>query len=666
MARLKMKRLSLAASMTDSKMIIDALQRLGAVELSEPEETEGFYTMDTSASVSQTERYISVAENAAAVLDKYAPRKGSLTDFLKPRKELTAAQFAARSADADKTLSVCLAVNSAEREMADCAAGITRCRTKLLQLAPWKSVDVPFTKMKSRHAGMIAGAFPKQYSREDVLNILAAALPDNEAVDCSVVSDSPEQTCVLVLCMNADRTEVKNALRAAGMTQMTDNSPLSPAQRIQQYEKEIEKLEKKREELEASIKEKEPCRDDIDFLLDFLIIRKDKNSALSKVLMNSRIFVIEGWIPENRVDDLKGFIENSRVDAAYDIRDPLPDDDEPVKLKNGWLSAPVEDVTEMYSLPSKTDIDPTPFMSLLYYVFFGMMLSDAGYGLLIAGLTGALLLKYRNMESKWKNTLRKFFFCGVSTVFWGAMYGSWFGDFPNVVRHSFLGLTDVRIYLWTDPLQNIMKVLVFCFIIGLICLFWGEFLNGLKDIKQGHILDAICDTVPTYTTIIGIAPVFLKMFMPVPEWMTKYNMYVLIAGVVLIVLTRGRHAPTVAGKITGGLAGLYNVFSGYLGDVLSFSRLLALGLSTGVVAQVINMLATLPQNMALKIVMTVVVFPLGHLMNIAINAFGAYVHTNRLMFVEFFGKFYEGGGRAFSPLKANTKSYRFKEEISNV
>ena len=148
-----------------------------------------------------------------------------------------------------------------------------------------------------------------------------------------------------------------------------------------------------------------------------------------------------------------------------------------------------------------------------------------------------------------------------------------------------------------------------------------------------------------------------------PQTLTAIGKYVALVGAVLTVLTSGRSAKNIIGKLGGGLYGLYNTASGYLGDILSYSRLLALGLSTGVIATVINLLGTMPGNKVAKLILFIIVFLLGHTANIAINLIGTYVHTNRLQYVEFFSKFYEGGGRSFTPLKADTKHFRFKEEI---
>ena len=378
--------------------------------------------------------------------------------------------------------------------------------------------------------------------------------------------------------------------------------------------------------------------------------------------MTNRVFVLRGYIPEKRVEKVVGALEKSYT-VAVEVTDPDREtQDAPVLLENNAFAAPVESITEMYSLPGKDDIDPNPVMAFFYYVFFGLMLSDAGYGLLmvIAMLFAKAKLK---LEPKMKKTVNMFLYCGISTMFWGTMFGSWFGDAPQVIAREFFGKEIGSTAVWFEPVNDPMKLLLYSFLFGIIHLFVGLGVRFYMLWKDGKHLDAICDVVPVYLLVTGAAPLCAGIIIDVPTMFTTIGKYLAIAGAVLTVLTSGRSSKNILGKLGGGLYGLYNTASGYLGDILSYSRLLALGLSTGVIATVINLLGTMPGNKIVKLILFIFVFLVGHTANIAINLIGTYVHTNRLQYVEFFSKFYEGGGRSFTPLKANTKHFRFKEEI---
>ena len=392
-------------------------------------------------------------------------------------------------------------------------------------------------------------------------------------------------------------------------------------------------------------------------------MRKDKYEVLNSLGFTDNTFVLTGYIPEKYVSSIQKEIEK-KFTVSISITDPAEDEDVPVLLENGSFSAPVEGITKMYAMPGKKDVDPTPVMSFFYYLLFGMMLSDAGYGLLMVIGTTIALKKFK-LESTMQKTLRMFRNCGISTVFWGAMFGSWFGDIIQVVAREFFKKEIVSTALWFQPLDDPIKLLLFSFGIGILHLFLGVAVSGKMAWDEGRKLDAFMDTIPIYLLITGVAPLAASILTSVPSVLKNIGKYLLIAGLVLLILTQGRSSRSIFGKFFGGLYAVYNVATGWLGDILSYSRLLALGLATGCIASVINLIGVMPQSTAVKAIVLTVVFIVGHTANLAINLLGAYVHTDRLQFVELFSKFYTGGGREFSPLAVNTKYIKFKEENIN-
>ena len=315
-------------------------------------------------------------------------------------------------------------------------------------------------------------------------------------------------------------------------------------------------------------------------------------------------------------------------------------------------------------MPAVKDVDPTPVMSFFYYLFFGMMLSDAGYGLVILIGTTLALKKFR-LETTMRRTLEMFRNCGISTLIWGALFGSWFGDIILVVAKEFAGKEIGSTALWFEPTNDPIKLLLFAFGLGIIHLFVGVAVSFRMTWNEGRKLDAVLDTLPIYMIIIGVVPIGAAIFTEVPGVLKSIGIPLMTAGAALLLLTSGRSSKSVFGKFFGGLYALYNTATGWLSDILSYSRLLALGLATGSIASVINLIGTMPENIVFKAVLLTVVFVLGHSVNMAINLLGAYVHTDRLQFVELFSKFYTGGGREFQPLTVNTKYIKFKEENNN-
>lgn len=666
MAKLKMKSIELIAPLEQSKEIVDLLQRMGTVELTDCEEDDALYKLSTGVTVSTFERFLTAAESAQKTLDKYAPQKkglikGLLSSF-DGRKEVEFSDYLKKSDRADDILRECYKINSLEGDIREAEVDNVRCRTAMDALEPWLGLDIPMQSKGTETTAVFVGTFPIEYDVQSLLSALAAAAPDCSEVDVDIVSATQERTCAVIFCHRECEKEIFEALRELNFAWPGDPTKHPPKVRYERLCKQIESNDADSCSAQKEIAEFAGSREDIAFVADYFRIQKEKYSALEKLAMTNRVFVLRGYIPEKRVEKVVGALEKSYT-VAVEVTDPDPEtQDVPVLLENNAFAAPVESITEMYSLPGKDDIDPNPVMAFFYYVFFGLMLSDAGYGLLmvIAMLFAKAKLK---LETRTKKTVNMFLYCGISTMFWGTMFGSWFGDAPQVIAREFFGKEIGSTAVWFEPVNDPMKLLLYSFLFGIIHLFVGLGVRFYMLWKDGKHLDAICDVVPVYLLVTGAAPLGAGIIIDVPTMLTTIGKYLAIAGAVLTVLTSGRSSKNILGKLGGGLYGLYNTASGYLGDILSYSRLLALGLSTGVIATVINLLGTMPGNKIAKLILFIFVFLVGHTANIAINLIGTYVHTNRLQYVEFFSKFYEGGGRSFTPLKANTKHFRFKEEI---
>jgi len=334
-------------------------------------------------------------------------------------------------------------------------------------------------------------------------------------------------------------------------------------------------------------------------------------------------------------------------------------------MENGSFTEPMESVIEMYSMPGRRDIDPSGIMAFFYYFLFGMMLSDAGYGILMTVFC-AVMLKRSTVEGSMRKMLKMFFWSGISTTIWGLLFGSFFGDIIPVIYTQFLDLPAPDIALWFVPIENTLKLLVFSLGVGIAHLLLGLTANIYMKKKEGDLVGGLLDNVPVMLLVLGVAPFGGSIFVDVPSIAVNIGLYVAIAGVIGIVLFSSRESKSIVGRLGGGLYALYNNVSGYMSDILSYSRLLALGLATGSIAEVINMMGTLPSNKIAKALLLIVVFVLGHALNMAINLLGAYVHTVRLQFVELLPKFYEGGGRAMKPFAMNTKYFKIKNNSKNT
>jgi V/A-type H+-transporting ATPase subunit I len=343
---------------------------------------------------------------------------------------------------------------------------------------------------------------------------------------------------------------------------------------------------------------------------------------------------MEGWVAKPDMERIEKAVLKRLPEAYITFSDPGEEDDVPVVLKNPAFVEPFEMITDLYSPPGKSDFDPNKLVSVFYFIFFGMMLSDAAYGIVLAAL-GIWALRTLKPRGMMKKLLGVITLGGISTIFWGAMFGGWLGDL--------LGLPP----LWINPLEEPMTLLMLSFALGIIQIFAGLGAAFYKNFKAGNVLDAVFDQGLWLMLLIGIL-----MFLYPP--LTGVAKVLTAVGAVGLVLTQGRSKKGIIGKLISGVLSLYGV-TGYLSDVLSYSRILALGLATGVIAMVINTMAKMLGFNIIGYVLMAVALVVGHAFNLVINVLGSYVHSSRLQYVEFFGKFYDGGGRTFNPFMVKTK-----------
>ncbi|EWM53697.1 V-type ATP synthase subunit I [Ruminococcus flavefaciens] len=656
MAKLKMKKIELIAMLTDSKKIIELLQRRGVVEISQNTDEE-LENTNVTAVVGEFEKFRNTAAQALEIIDTYAPEKAGLADLFNGKTEVEKHEFGKEAMKMEKIMAAANEIIKNQRSINDASSAISQLEIKCDMLDRWLPLDVPLNFKGTSSTSAYIGTLPYQITAEE----LEEQLPENCSAE--VVSGSKEQTNLFILCSKQSYDEAGDILRKLTFVSLSEKDPKKPSELYDTYNQNIKSHEDEMEKARENIEKLAANRKQLQFVVDYLQMRKEKYDALSGLGFTETTFILTGYIPEKYSEQLKKEIED-KYTASITFTDPDEDDDVPVLLENSIFSSPVEGITKMYAMPAKGDVDPTPVMSFFYYLFFGMMLSDAGYGLLmIIGTT--LALKKFKLETSMKKTLTMFRNCGISTVFWGALFGSWFGDIVQVVARQFFGKEIGSIAIWFEPLTDPVKLLLVSFGLGILHLFLGVAVAFKMTWDTGKKLDAIFDALPIYLIVLGVAPIGAGMFISVPSVLKTTGIYMLIAGVAILVLTAGRTSKSVFGKFFGGLYALYNTATGYLGDILSYSRLLALGLATGSIASVINLIGTMPENKIIKLILLIIVFIVGHTANLAINLLGAYVHTDRLQFVELFSKFYTGGGREFAPLTVNTKYIKFKEENKN-
>lgn len=663
MAIVQMQRIRVCGLRRQRKHILELLQRRGVVEIDEPDrQEEGFELADMSPQRSSLEKELRLAQEALQLLQDAVPEKKPLLSPLAGRKSLTEQELMDFRAQSSQTVGLAKRVCAAAKEREGVRTARIRLETEEEALAPWASLDVPLRERGTKAAAVFAGTLPGEWTQA-ALEGRAEPL----AISAEIVSVLQDQTCVFIVCLRRDRDEVEQFLRSLGFAAPAAAGKTPPAKRREAIAQEKKALDAREEQAKKELETLAEHRGELQLLADSLTMRIEKYHMIDRLQQTKHTFVFSGFVPASAGPALEKELE--ACGAAAELSDPAPDDNVPVLLKNNKFTEPVEGVLESYSMPGKGEIDPTPVMAVFYYFLFGMMLSDAAYGLIMVIACGLCLLKFKNMEPGMRKSLRMFFFCGISTAFWGFLYGSFFGDVVAVFSKTFLGNEVVLAPLWFAPVDDPMRMLMFSMLVGIIQIFTGLALCGYQLLRQKRVKDAIYDVAFWYLLVGGLIFALLSsdMFSQIAKMDKLPAIFGTVGGVcaaigaVGILLTGGRESKNPVKRLLKGAYALYNV-TGYLGDILSYSRLLALGLATGVIAEVINSMAVMAGGGVVGFIAFLIIFVFGHTVNIGINLLGAYVHTNRLQFVEFFGKFYSGDGRKFAPFADHTKYFKIREE----
>ena len=626
MAVLKMQRISICALKKDRKAILEKLQSLGTLEVDHIlDEDEDFHRMDTVGQKQGFEKAAASVDQALDILERYVPEEKSVFSALEGKKLISVEEGMKVQEERRDLLRTAKQIYDLDREHAEQLASVTKLTNSIESLTPWLALDVPLKAMKTDRTVFFPGTMPGGTTAAKVYEVLAEKAPDTESADVHIISQEQSTVYLAVICLKEEAGAIEDALRSEGFARPSQTWEEVPARQKEQLEQQISEYREKVSGIEEKITALASERERLKIVADYYRVRADKYEVLGTLPQSERTFVISGYIPEAVAGSVADGLMK-KYDCMVDVEELKEDEEPPVILKNNPFSANMEGVVESYGLPVKGEIDPTTIMSFFYVFFFGMMLSDAAYGVIVSIVCGILVLKFPRMSPGMKKSLKLFFYCGLSTIVWGVLFGGYFGNIVDIVSAKFLGTTITPPALWFVPLNEPMKI-------GLILMLLPSDL---------------------FASIAQMEIVF-------PGWLNTTAKALAIIGAVGIVLMSGRSNKNPALRIALGAYDLYNI-TGWLSDVLSYSRLLALGLATGVIASVINQMGSMLPNNVIGIIFFILIFIVGHAMNLAINLLGAYVHTNRLQFVEFFGKFYEGGGRPFNPFRENTKYAEIKEE----
>ncbi len=657
MAKIKLVHFELVALLDESKKLVEFLQKSGVAEF-ENAENENLTKYQTDYIVSQFLKKHKKAVEGYGILEKYCQLKKSFVESFSDVTEIDYSEYRLISDRADELLNICNEIISLENNIKRLNEQVAEKEGLIEYYEPWIGLDIPMASKRTLTTNIFIGCFPRELEKEEILSMISSAENHPEDVEIEIVSKRKMLTCAVIMCHQSSGERLLEILKNNGFSIPDKIAPKLPEKAMEDCREEISFLKSEIVSVTGKIKEFKDDYRDIRFLSDYYMAQADKYSAVENAATSESVFFVKGYIPERKAEEIKFEIER-QFTAQMELSEPdYEGADVPVLIENKSFAAGVESVTNMYSPPSNKDIDPNPVMSFFYYAFFGLMLSDAGYGLLMVIFSLVAKKKFK-VRGNLKKAADAVMYCGISTVVWGTLFGGWFGDLIPTVCTTFLGFEKApSLALWLEPMNNSMELLMYCFIFGIIHLLTGLMLRFYILIKERNFTSALFDVIPVCIFVVGFGIFAGSFIFTIDEKIKSLGGPLLAAGSLLIVLTAGRSSKNILGKLGGGFYGLYNAASGYLGDILSYSRLLALSLVTGVIANVVNLLGAMFGN----IVIFIIIFIIGHTINIAINLIGTYVHTNRLQYVEFFSKFYEGQGRAFTPFKINSKFFTIKED----
>ena len=660
MAILKMKRLRLMIARSQKGDLLRALIRLGCVQFSELEdEVQSLESLHRAESdVMKLKSDHASLLRAVDLLGKYAPENKPLLSAMPEveGEELLGAE------GLDEMLSLAGEIIAADERIRRIGSEESRERAVIESLVPWLGLDLPLDVDGTERSSVLLGSIPVKVPLDKVREAIEAVTEESELFE---VSADKKASYVMIVCAKEALGEIQEALRAFDFTAQSFTGMSAPAKTCSaRCQSVLEKLAKEKAACEASIVEKAEKRDELKLAADRMEAQLAMAEAADLSLSTDDVALMQGWVPAEKEAALEEIL--SRCDCAWECEDPPEEDypEVPVSLKNNKITNALNMVTEMYSLPAYGTVDPNPLMAPFFILFYGLMMADIGYGLIMvaAALVALKKLKPRGGSLAFCQLL---LYCGIATAAMGVLTGAFFSDVPYQLVHLF-NPKSTWPGLWHlfSPETDSNLVLYGSLVLGMLHLNTGMVVSAVQKVKNGDKAGALFEEGSLWIILVGGLLLAADMMIVKNSALHYAGLAVLIVGAVMLLFGAGRNAKGF-GKVTAAFGCIYNTATGWFGDVLSYSRIMALMLAGGVVGKVFNTVAVMPAQSSGVNVFTmlafVIIFVLGHAINFALNILGCYVHDLRLQCLEFFGKFYSDGGKPFRPLKFGGKYVRAKE-----
>lgn len=647
MAVAAMARVAVFGHRFDQDAVLEELQGSGMLEIT-PSTLNGSEVLNNGENA-ELEAELNGLRSTIEFLDRIEGRKKSFLGSLFPVLPVGELKDLVRAHRHFDWRSVIKELGDLESEIANLRNLQAKLTNETALLSPWQKLNIPLDRLACTTKSCVLIGRHKVKAAESFMDEVRKLDP---LIDIREVDRTALESHLVIFCHLSKEKMLNDRLSRSEFIKVNlPVSPLTPAAEIGKLKSLYQEADEKQGEFLRQAKLLIAHRPELMKVYDHLNLYRSKRLALEKAHHTRSAFILMGWVREKDLSRLRGRLVQTHPTVELLKIEPEKGETTPTYIENDPVFKPFEVITKIFGLPRQAEIDPTAPLSFFYLFFFAVCLSDAGYGIILAALAWLMLKKLQLTEGA-RDLLTLLLWGGLLTIAVGILTGSYFSieldKLPaGSIKDAALGLRLI------DPIKNPLNVLMLSLLIGVIQNLTGLFIGMYWKFKNREYLIGLLDFglwIFFLVSLVGFAiTAYLKL--PLADIFTKAS----ILGAAALVLTQGRNEPSLLKKAITGVLSLYRT-TGFLGDTLSYSRLLALMMTTSIIGMVVNIIAGLLQGIPwIGWVLMAVMLVFGHLFNLVVSALGAFIHAMRLQLVEFFGKFYEGGGRAFKPFRRETR-----------
>lgn len=648
MAIVKMKKIHLLVLNSDRENLLRELQIFRNIQFEDVKDVEDFSSESLSKfedlriedAISKIDDEISRTSYVIDLISKYTPEISGIKSLIEGLPNYTFEQMEEGVAreDFDKDYSY---IKDLGDKLSAVESRISRKKEIYKELEPLESFDISTAEMsKIKRFDCVIGSVSSKLDGDFV-----EAIKKLEGVYFEKIGNHKEEDYYFIISEKESVDPLNEAFRIGNFNKIRLDIEEEPRKALINIELEISELEKERSSITEKLGTSSRILKNFKLRFDYLSNLRIREIAKGGFMNTKRVSALSGYCPDFEISRLEKSIKFVCGDNFFIEYEDVNrnDEDVPILLKNNRFARIFENITSTYALPKYNEVDPTPLYAPIYALFFGMMSADVGYGVVLFLLT-TLGLRICNFTPDMKKNVKFFQLLGVSTAIWGFLYGSYFGaSIPGMWR-----LFDLS--------TQFMTILVISIIMGGIHLYYGLAIKAYMQIRDGLYLDMFFDVISWYIVLTSIIALLLSLAGVISSDYSQISKYGMYLGLILLLLGGARASEgNIAQRIVAGLYNIYGI-SSYIGDFVSYSRLMALGMSGGYIAFSVNMIASMVWGKTfLGYIAAIVILIFFHAFNLFLSCLGAYVHSLRLIYVEFFGKFYEGGGKAFRVFRNKSK-----------